>query len=148
MNCRTICSSSIRPIAAPALYGDKIYMATVDACVVALMAETGEEVWDVCIADYTEGYYSTLVAARGRGHDRHLARPAANMAFAATWSLSMPRPARRPGRPTPFRVPASPATTPGPVRELEDRRRLGLDAAELRCRGQDLPMSRTGNGGP
>ncbi|MGI9452298.1 MAG: PQQ-binding-like beta-propeller repeat protein, partial [Geminicoccaceae bacterium] len=51
----------------PALYGDKIYMATVDACVVALMAETGEEVWDVCIADYTDGYYSTLslLAAEG-----------------------------------------------------------------------------------
>ena len=51
----------------PALYGDKIFMATVDACVVALMAETGEEVWDVCIGDYTEGYYSTLslLAAEG-----------------------------------------------------------------------------------
>ena len=51
----------------PALYGDKIYMATVDACVVALMAETGEEVWDVCIGDYTDGYYSTLslLAAEG-----------------------------------------------------------------------------------
>ena len=51
----------------PALYNDKIYMATVDACVVALMAETGEVVWDVCIADYTDGYYSTLslLAAEG-----------------------------------------------------------------------------------
>ena len=51
----------------PALYGDKIFMATVDACVVALMAETGEEVWDVCIGDYTDGYYSTLslLAAEG-----------------------------------------------------------------------------------
>ena len=51
----------------PALYGDKIYMSTVDACVVALMAETGEEVWDVCVADYTDGYYSTLslLAAEG-----------------------------------------------------------------------------------
>jgi len=51
----------------PALYGDKIYMATVDACVVALKAETGEEVWDTCIADYTDGYYSTLslLAAEG-----------------------------------------------------------------------------------
>lgn len=51
----------------PALYGDKIYMSTVDACVVALMAETGEEVWDVCVGDYTDGYYSTLslLAAEG-----------------------------------------------------------------------------------
>ncbi len=51
-----------------ALYGDKVYMSTVDACVVALMAETGEEVWDVCIGDYTDGYYSTLslLAAEGK----------------------------------------------------------------------------------
>jgi alcohol dehydrogenase (cytochrome c) len=43
-----------------ALYGDKVYMATVDACVVALNAADGTEVWDTCVGDYTDGYYSTL----------------------------------------------------------------------------------------
>jgi len=51
-----------------ALYGDKVYMATLDACVVALDAKTGKEAWDTCIGDYTEGYYSTLsvLAAEGK----------------------------------------------------------------------------------
>ncbi len=43
-----------------ALYGDKVYMATLDAGVVALDAKTGEEVWDVEIGDYTDGYYATI----------------------------------------------------------------------------------------
>lgn len=51
-----------------ALYGDKVYMATVDAAVVALDAKTGAVVWDTTVGDYTEGYYSTLslLAARGK----------------------------------------------------------------------------------
>jgi len=51
-----------------ALYGDKVYMATVDAGVVALDAKTGAVVWDVLIGDYTDGYYSTLslIAAEGK----------------------------------------------------------------------------------
>lgn len=51
-----------------ALYGDKVYMATVDAGVVALDAKTGAVVWDVKIGDYTDGYYSTLslLAAEGK----------------------------------------------------------------------------------
>ena len=50
------------------LYGDKVYMATVDACVVALNALDGAKVWDVCVGDYTDGYYSTLslLAAEGK----------------------------------------------------------------------------------
>ena len=51
-----------------ALYGDKVYMATVDARVVALDAKTGELVWNVKIADWKDGYYSTLsiLAAEGK----------------------------------------------------------------------------------
>ncbi len=51
-----------------ALYGDKVYMATVDAGVVALDAKTGQVVWDKIVGDYTEGFYSTLslLAARGK----------------------------------------------------------------------------------
>jgi alcohol dehydrogenase (cytochrome c) len=51
-----------------ALYGDKVFMATVDAGVVALDAKTGDVVWDVEVGDYTDGYYSTLslMAAQGK----------------------------------------------------------------------------------
>ena len=51
-----------------ALFGDKVYTATLDARVVALDARTGEVVWDVSVADNSEGYYMTLapLAARGK----------------------------------------------------------------------------------
>ncbi len=43
-----------------ALHGDLVYLATVDACLVALNASTGEVVWEVEVADYLAGYYMTL----------------------------------------------------------------------------------------
>jgi alcohol dehydrogenase (cytochrome c) len=51
-----------------ALYGDKVYMATSDAKVVALDAKTGAVVWDKAVEDYNGGYYMTLapLAARGK----------------------------------------------------------------------------------
>src|SRR5690242_5492668 len=51
-----------------ALYGDKVYMATVDACVVALDAKTGKVAWEQCVADWHDGPYMTLapLAARGK----------------------------------------------------------------------------------
>ena len=51
-----------------ALFGDKVYMATLDARVVALDAGTGEVVWDTYVADNSAGYYMTLapLAARGK----------------------------------------------------------------------------------
>jgi alcohol dehydrogenase (cytochrome c) len=51
-----------------ALYGDKVYMATMDACVVALSATTGEVAWEQCVADWNEGYYMTIapLAAKGK----------------------------------------------------------------------------------
>jgi alcohol dehydrogenase (cytochrome c) len=51
-----------------ALYGDKVYMATSDAKVVALNAKTGAVVWDKAVADYNTGYYMTMapLAARGK----------------------------------------------------------------------------------
>jgi alcohol dehydrogenase (cytochrome c) len=42
------------------LYGDKVYLATVDACVVALKAATGEVAWEKCVAPWKDGYYMTL----------------------------------------------------------------------------------------
>lgn len=51
-----------------ALFGDKVFMATVDACVVALSATTGEVAWEQCVADWGDGYYMTLapLAAKGK----------------------------------------------------------------------------------
>jgi len=42
-----------------AMYGDKLYMGTVDARLVALDAKTGDVVWDVKVADYEKGYAIT-----------------------------------------------------------------------------------------
>ena len=39
-----------------ALYGDKLYLATYDAALVALDARTGTEVWRTVKADYTQGF--------------------------------------------------------------------------------------------
>ena len=43
-----------------ALYGDKVYMATLDARVIALDATTGEKVWDTPVQDNSFGYYITM----------------------------------------------------------------------------------------
>jgi len=43
-----------------ALYGDKVYTATLDARVVALDARTGEKVWDTPVQDNSFGYYITM----------------------------------------------------------------------------------------
>ncbi|MDA1371800.1 MAG: methanol/ethanol family PQQ-dependent dehydrogenase [Proteobacteria bacterium] len=43
-----------------ALYGDKVYTATLDARVVALDAETGEVVWNTPVQDNSFGYYITM----------------------------------------------------------------------------------------
>jgi alcohol dehydrogenase (cytochrome c) len=51
-----------------ALYGDRVYMATSDAKVVALDARTGAVAWESTVEDYNGGYYMTLapLAARGK----------------------------------------------------------------------------------
>ncbi len=51
-----------------ALYGDKVYIATMDACVVALTATTGKVAWEHCVAKWRDGYYMTLapLAAKGK----------------------------------------------------------------------------------
>ncbi|MEQ8409464.1 MAG: PQQ-dependent dehydrogenase, methanol/ethanol family [Gammaproteobacteria bacterium] len=43
-----------------ALYGDRVFMATLDARVVALDASTGEKLWDVSVQDNAWGYYITM----------------------------------------------------------------------------------------
>ena len=50
----------IRPIAASALYGDKVFFAAAEAVLVALDAKTGKEVWSTKVDDYKKGYYMSL----------------------------------------------------------------------------------------
>ena len=50
-----------------ALYGDRVYMATVDAFLVALDARTGKVVWEQKVEDYRHGYYSTMAPLAAQG---------------------------------------------------------------------------------
>ena len=43
-----------------AILGDKVFMGTLDAHVIALDAKTGAVVWDITAADYSKGYSFTL----------------------------------------------------------------------------------------
>lgn len=43
-----------------ALYGNNVYMATLDAHLLAFDATTGNLLWDTTVADYTKGYTMTL----------------------------------------------------------------------------------------
>src|SRR5579859_80131 len=43
-----------------AILGDKVFLGTLDAHVIALDAKTGNVVWDVAAVDYTKGYSFTL----------------------------------------------------------------------------------------
>ena len=49
------------------LYGDKVYLATVDTHLVALDAKTGKVVWDKMVEDYKKGYYMTLAPLVAKG---------------------------------------------------------------------------------
>jgi alcohol dehydrogenase (cytochrome c) len=51
----------------PALYQDKVYMATLDAHVVALKASTGEVVWDKTLGDYKGAESFTLMPLAVQG---------------------------------------------------------------------------------
>ena len=50
-----------------ALYGDKVFLATVDAHLLALNAKTAEIAWDQAVEDYSLGYYMTLAPLVARG---------------------------------------------------------------------------------
>src|SRR4030095_3134958 len=49
------------------VYGDKVYLATLDAHVVALDAKTGKVVWDEAVEHYKKGYYMTLAPLIAKG---------------------------------------------------------------------------------
>ena len=43
------------------LLGDKIFLASADAILVALDAKTGKEAWTAKVADYRQGYYTSIM---------------------------------------------------------------------------------------
>ena len=49
------------------LYEDKVYVATVDAHLIALDAATGKVVWEKAVDDYKKGYYVTLAPLTAKG---------------------------------------------------------------------------------
>ncbi len=51
-----------------ALYGKNVFIATLDACVVSLDAETGKQNWAKCVAPWKDSYYMTLspMVAKGK----------------------------------------------------------------------------------
>ena len=50
-----------------ALWGDRVYLATVDAHLIALDALTGKVVWDTTVDNYKNGYYFTLAPLIAKG---------------------------------------------------------------------------------
>src|SRR5438067_8578476 len=50
-----------------ALWGDRVYVATVDAHLIALDAKTGKVVWDTTVDNYKNGYYFTLAPLIAKG---------------------------------------------------------------------------------
>ncbi len=55
------------PVRNIAIYGDKLFLATYDAAIVAIDARTGEEVWRTSKADYHEAYTHTAGPIVGGG---------------------------------------------------------------------------------
>ena len=49
------------------LYQDKVFLATVDAFLIALDVTSGEIVWEVEVEDYRKGYYMTLAPLVAKG---------------------------------------------------------------------------------
>lgn len=49
------------------LYGDKIFFASADAILVALDAKTGKEVWTTKVAEYKNGYYTSIMPLVANG---------------------------------------------------------------------------------
>jgi alcohol dehydrogenase (cytochrome c) len=49
------------------LYEERVYMATLDAHLVALDAKTGQVLWEKAVDDYTQGYYMTLAPLVAKG---------------------------------------------------------------------------------
>ena len=116
-----------------AVLGDRLFMNTLDAHLLALDMKTGAVVWDSVIDDYKLGYSATSAPARrqGQGHRRHRRRRV--RASAASSTPTMPPPASARG--ASGRFPARRAGQRDVGRRLvEARRRLHVGHRQLRSR--------------
>jgi hypothetical protein len=101
-----------------AMLGDKLFVGTLDARLVALNAADGTIAWERQLEDWKKAYSSTgAPLAVGDLVITGIAGPSS--ACAASCRRSRPRPASRSGRPTASPAPASPATTLGPAKPGE-----------------------------
>ncbi len=98
-----------------AILGDRLFVGTVDAHLVALNAKTGAVLWDTEVADYRSGYSVTVaplivkdmvISGIAGGEWRH-----SRLSRRSTTS----RPANAAGVSGPFPAPAKKATNPGPA---------------------------------
>ena len=80
-----------------AVLGDRLFMNTLDAHLLAFDMKTGAVVWDSVIADYKQGYSATVGAAHRQGQGRSSASPAPSTASAASSTPTTPPPASAPG---------------------------------------------------
>ena len=96
-----------------AVLGNRLFVGTLDAALVALDARTGLPMWEVQVADTMVGYSITSPPLIVQGQGASSASPAASSARADSSTPTTPRPASGSGGSTPFPAPANSATTRG-----------------------------------
>ena len=95
-----------------AVFGDRLFMTTLDAHLLALNIKTGAVVWDAMLEDFSKGYAATIAPLVVK--DKVIVGVAGgDTAFAGSSMRTMRKPARAPGASIRFRVRVSPATIRG-----------------------------------
>ena len=109
---RVYCCGSINR--GVALFGELVYIGTMDARLVALQKDTGDVVWETEVIDWEQVLASPAHPSSSTAWSSPVS-PAATTASEASSRPSTPRQAHPAGRPTRSPVRASPATTLGPA---------------------------------
>jgi alcohol dehydrogenase (cytochrome c) len=106
---KTCCGQVNRGVA---VLGSTVFLGTLDAHLLALDAKTGHLLWDVTVADYKTGH--SITAAPLALRDKVIVGVSGgSMAFAVSWTPTMPAAARGSGASGPCPPRVSPATTHG-----------------------------------
>ncbi len=102
-----------RSTAGSRVYGDRLFMTTLDAHLIALEMKTGKVIWDIEIADYQAGLRGTVAPLdrEGQADCRHRRRRIRDPRLPGCVRASIPASAR--GASGRFRRPANPAARPG-----------------------------------
>ena len=125
-------SPAAAPIAASAVAGDRVFMETDNAHLIALNRFTGELLWDTELADWRQNYSaSSAPLPAGNLVDLRRRRRRARRATASS-PRTIRRPARKSGASGRCRSPASPDRRPGRARTSSTAaRRPGSPAATI-----------------